>query len=111
MPSTWTPLGLLALCFLLRCLLDPVNLAYYYVPFVAALVSYEALRWERPPILTLVAAAGIWVTFDAFDDRTATSLAWALWALPMAVALAALVVRRHRPATTEAGKRPVDSPA
>ncbi len=104
-------LGLLALCFLIRCLLDPVNLAYYYVPFLAAMVFYEALRWERPPILTLVSAAGVWITFDAFDDRTATSVAWALWALPMAVALAVLVVRRRQPATTESETRPVDSPA
>jgi hypothetical protein len=104
-------LGLLALCFLLRCLLDPVNLAYYYVPFLATLVFYEVLRWERPPVLTLLAAAGVWVTFNAFDDRTATSVAWALWALPMAVGLAVLVAGRRRSATTEPEKRRVDSTA
>jgi hypothetical protein len=103
--------GLLALCFLLRCLLDPVNLAYYYVPFLTALVSYESLRWERPPILTLLAAAGVWVTFNAFDDRTTTSVAWALWALPMALSLAVLVLGRRDPGPTELANPPLNSPA
>lgn len=104
-PSQETALGLLALCFLVRCLLDPVNLAYYYVPFLAALVSFEVLRWERPPILTLVAAAGVWITFNAFDARAVVSLAWAIWALPMTLSLAVLLLRRRRPDAVEAENR------
>lgn len=93
-PSTENAMGLLALCFLLRCLLDPVGLAYYYAPFLLALTAFETQRWDRPPILALVAAAGVWVTFNAFDTRMAVSVAWAVWALPMALALAVLVFRR-----------------
>ena len=37
------PLLLLALLFVLRCVLDPWNTAYYVLPAIIALVTWEAL--------------------------------------------------------------------
>ncbi|MEA2268599.1 MAG: hypothetical protein QOC64_1209 [Solirubrobacteraceae bacterium] len=45
-------LALLALVFLGRCALDPVDNVYYHAPFVTALLAWEALRSPRPPWLT-----------------------------------------------------------
>ena len=47
------PLLLLALLFVLRCVLDPWNTAYYALPAVIALLVWEATRTERPPLLAL----------------------------------------------------------
>ena len=79
--------GLLALVFLLRCALDPVNLEYYYVPFVAALALWESLRRRELPGLAVLAVALIWVTFEHVEPRLAVTAVWAAWALPGAVLL------------------------
>ena len=56
---------LLALLFLLRCVLDPWNIVYYELPFLLALLAWEALcRPERPPVLTLAATALVWITLQ-----------------------------------------------
>ena len=48
---------LLALLLLLRCVLDPWNVVYYELPFLLALLCWEALcRPERPPVLALAAS-------------------------------------------------------
>ena len=41
-------LQLVALLFLLRCVLDPLTFSYHHVPFLIALISFEALRRPRP---------------------------------------------------------------
>ena len=76
-------LGLLALVFLLRCVLDPNNNAYYHVPFLLSLLGWEVLTRSGLPVLTLVAAAALWGTFEsgllaepAIDN--AFYLGWAL---------------------------------
>lgn len=50
-------LALLALVFLLRCLLDPGAILYYHVPFLAALGCWEVIARRRPPLLALIAGA------------------------------------------------------
>ena len=50
-------LALLALLFLLRCLLDPVNNAYYHVPFLLSLVAWEGLTRRGPPVVSLLSSA------------------------------------------------------
>jgi hypothetical protein len=52
---------LLALLFLMRCALDVADNIYYHVPFLLALLVWEALRFARPPILSLSAVAVIWI--------------------------------------------------
>jgi hypothetical protein len=55
--------ALLALLFLLRCLLDPVDNAYYHVPFLLSLAFWEGLAWRRPPLLALLASLAVWFAF------------------------------------------------
>ncbi len=55
--------ALLALAFLLRCLLDPVDNAYYHVPFLVSLACWEGLAWRRVPLLPLLASLAIWFAF------------------------------------------------
>jgi hypothetical protein len=78
-------LALLALLLLLRCVLDPWNTIYYELPFLLALLSWEALqRPERPPIVALIATVLTWITFQeaptwlGADMQSAFFLAWAL---------------------------------
>jgi len=84
-------LGLLALLLLLRCMLDPWNTSYYQLPFLFALLSWEALcRPSRPPVLTLAATAAVWVTYVSLRDANPDLLCAAMlaWSLPMAAWLA-----------------------
>jgi hypothetical protein len=84
-------LGLLALLLLLRCLLDPWNTAYYQLPFLLALLSWEALcRPARPPVLTLAATAATWVTFVSLRAANPDLLCAAMlvWSLPLTAWLA-----------------------
>jgi hypothetical protein len=78
-------LGLLALLLLARCILDPWNNVYYALPFLLALLAWEALcRPARPPVLALAATVAVWATFEwaprvlSPDLQCAAFLAWAL---------------------------------
>lgn len=83
---------LLALLFLLRCILDPWNVVYYELPFLLALLSWEALcRPERLPLAALVATVLTWMTFESAPDRLSPdmqSIFFLAWALPFAVWMA-----------------------
>lgn len=83
---------LLALLFLLRCALDPWNNVYYELPFLLALLAWEALcRPERLPIAALTATVLTWITFETAPDSLSPdlqSLFFVAWALPLAVWLA-----------------------
>jgi hypothetical protein len=87
--------GLLALFLLLRCALDPVNFEYYYAPFVIVLALYETLRRDELPIVSLLASAAIWLTFEHLDTRPAITAAWAAWTVPLAAGLAVSLFRRE----------------
>jgi hypothetical protein len=75
-------LGLLALVLGLRCVLDPWNTDYYALPFLLALVTWEAGALRRLPVL----AAGATVlaqltlvqlpTVASPDVQAAAYLAW-----------------------------------
>jgi hypothetical protein len=85
-------LGLLALLFLLRCILDPWNCVYYELPFLLALLAWEALyRGHRPPLLTLGATLATWLTFRTLDGLLGPDVlcvTYLTWALPLAAWLA-----------------------
>jgi hypothetical protein len=85
------PLLLLALLLALRCVLDPWDVSYYSLPFLLTLLAWETLSFNRPPVLSLVAAFAAWLILE----RTATldlsadmqALIFALVSIPSMVAL------------------------
>ena len=82
---------LLALLLLARCVLDPANNVYYHLPFLMALLAWEALERARPPLLSAAAAALVWLTFQvlpAHISPDAQCLAYLAWALPALALLA-----------------------
>jgi len=86
-PAPEQLLALLALLLLARCILDPWNNVYYELPFLVALLAWEALcRPWQPPVLTLGATIATWVTFYTLDGQDPNLLfaLYLLWALPLA---------------------------
>jgi hypothetical protein len=82
---------LLALIFLLRCMLDQVCLSYHHLPFLVAIACYEALGRRKFPIISLYVSAGIWALAHWFaPPHPATSLneAYLAWSIPLAAYLA-----------------------
>jgi hypothetical protein len=80
-----TTLALLAALLLARCVLDPMNLAYYAAPFLVALVAWETSRRRGLPVLAASVAIVAWATL--LHPRGNAALACALylaWALPLA---------------------------
>jgi len=55
-------LALLALLFLLRSLLDPVNNAYYHVPFLLSLTAWEGLVRRGPPVVSMLCSVTVYYT-------------------------------------------------
>lgn len=88
---------LLALLLLLRCVLDPWNVFYYELPFLLALLAWEALcRPARPPVLALAASAVVWLTFEkapAWLSPDMQCVLFLAWALPLAAWLARMALR------------------
>jgi hypothetical protein len=96
-------LGVLALAFLLRCMLDPWDLVYYHLPLVVALAAWEARRGRDLPSLSVVATAACWLTFVIYDARTGYGpyLAYLAWTVPLAIGLGVALLRpaaRRHPA-------------
>jgi len=93
---------LLALLFLLRCILDPWNLVYYELPFLLALMVWEALcHPERLPYGALAATALTWLTFERASDLLSPdmqSVFFLAWALPLAAWIARTVFSTARSA-------------
>jgi hypothetical protein len=54
---------LLALLLALRCVLDPWDISYYSLPFLLTLLTWEALGFTRPPVLSLAASLAAWLIF------------------------------------------------
>jgi glycosyl transferase family 87 len=93
-------LGLLALILLLRCLLDPLAYSYHHVPFLMALVAWEALR-RRVPVLSVLAAGALVLTTNVvapLHDASLVNAFYLAWAMPLAVALGLLVLAPDRAA-------------
>lgn len=81
---------LLALVFLLRCLLDPWNMSYYALPFLFGLLAWEVHARGGVPRLTLAGTMLTWVTCDwlKFASPDVQSVAYIAWSGPFALALA-----------------------
>jgi hypothetical protein len=83
-------LQLVALLFLLRCVLDPLTFSYHHVPFLIALISFEALR--RPvPVLSAVAIGALLLMNEVvvpLGEPVLINVAYLAWTIPLAGAMA-----------------------
>jgi hypothetical protein len=96
---------LLAFLFLARCVLDAANNGYYHLPFLIALVAWEALERDRPPVLSAVAAGTVWFsvgTLHSLATPDVQSAAYLAWTLPTLAVLGYVVFRRPRGAAAPA---------
>ena len=77
------PLALLALLALLRCLIDPGPVEYYYAPLVIVLAIWEVAMLGRLPLVAVCTLAAVSFTFLAAGhlgaaELNALSLGWGL---------------------------------
>jgi hypothetical protein len=56
---------LLALLLALRCALDPWDNSYYSLGWMLAIIAWEALTHDRPPVLSLTATLAAWFSLRA----------------------------------------------
>jgi len=90
-PGDASLLLLLALIFLLRCILDPNNFSYYHLPFLASLLAYEGISRRGIPWAAITAAVIIQLFVSISPHvHSDPGFAWLYlgWALPMAAVLA-----------------------
>ena len=105
------PLLLLALLFLLRCVLDPWNNVYYALPLVIALASWEGSRERRAPLVALGVLVATFITIERMRGVVSpdvASVSYLAWALPLG---AYLVWRVLAPAGANRRSRHVAVPA
>ena len=94
-------LQLVALIFLVRCVLDPLTYSYHHAPFLVALVAYEALR-RRVPVMSGIAIAGLLLmthVIAPLKDANAINAFYLAWSLPL---IGALVLGVFFPARLDA---------
>lgn len=93
---------LLALLFLLRCLLDNWSNDYYHVPFLLSLLAWETVRRPGVPRLSVAVAILLGVSFwpeqtqifaGSLDDAPLLFAVYVAWTLPLAAGLALLLYR------------------
>jgi hypothetical protein len=85
-------LAFLAAAMLARCVFDPMNLAYYAVPFVAALVGWETSIRRGLPVCSALVSVVIWGTVMHTPANPVLACALYLaWSLPL---MAYLLTRR-----------------
>jgi hypothetical protein len=91
-------LGVLALIFLLRCMLDPWDNVYYHLPLVVALAAWDARRGRSLPVSAVAVTAACWVSFFAFDEPSGYGLyfVYLAWSVPLAIGLAVTLLRPAR---------------
>ena len=87
-PSLADAFGVLALLFLLRCLLEPHDHVYYHVPFIAAVALAEGFA-RRPPVIALVASVLLsnQVLRQVNSNLDHLALLYLAWAVPVCVLL------------------------
>ena len=90
-PRPTDPLLLLVLLLLLRCVLDPWDIAYYALPALLSLLAWEVLTYPRAPVLALCGLLGAWVTFE-FTAGPAVDLSLDAQALVFTAAATAALV-------------------
>jgi hypothetical protein len=101
-------LALLALLFLLRAVLDPVNNLYYHVPFLLSLTAWEALARRGIPLASILCSATIYYTLYKAGWTGDLALRNALYLAATLPAAAWLSVRLYAP--RRAPRRSVSRP-
>jgi hypothetical protein len=91
------PLLLLALLLLLRCALDPWDITYYALPFVFALLAWEATFGRRVPLLSLTATAAAWVLLETLRQHAGMDAQAVAFTVVVVPAIAALTAGLYRP--------------
>lgn len=87
-----TALTLLALLFILRCLLDPMTIGYYNLPLLIALLALEALHRRGLPLLSLVSNFVLWYLVAEVPwglEPGKVAAIYLAWALPLTAYLSA----------------------
>jgi hypothetical protein len=105
---------LLALLLLTRCVFDTANNAYYHLPFLMALLMWEARTRSAPPLYTLAASAWIWFSMDKISGSVSPDLQsflYLAWTLPALGVMIATLAARPRTAAqpTTARFQPIRS--
>jgi hypothetical protein len=97
-------LQLVALLFLARCMLDPLTFSYHHLPFLVALISYEALR-RRVPVLSAYSIAAVLllneVVVPSGEPRLINAV-YLAWTLPVAGAMLVSLFASERRAPSRA---------
>ena len=89
----WDPddvLQLVALLFLARCMLDPLTFSYHHLPFLVALISFEALR-RRVPVLSAWSIGAVLLLNEVVvpsGEPRLINLVYLAWTVPLAGAMA-----------------------
>jgi Glycosyltransferase family 87 len=95
---------LLALVLLLRCMLDTWNIGYYALPFMIALLAWEARGAYRPPIIVLAGVLLPWFVLQELSARHISpdlqSVLYLAWAVPLAGGLAMRLFSSRQAAPT-----------
>ena len=100
-------LSLLAGLMLARCVLDPINLYYYAVPFVIALVAWETYARRGIPLVSIAASAALWATVSPPPSNPNLACALFLaWSLPATAWLSLAPLRRLARRTQGEGVSP-----
>jgi len=97
----------LALVLLTRCLLDTWNVAYYSVPFVLVLLTWECGLHRRPPVLSAAVAIASMISFNALVDAPPDLAAavYLAWTLPLWTGMALALLAPARGAALAAAGR------
>ena len=88
---------LVALIFLLRCMLDPLTYSYHHIPFFTALIAYEGLRRRGLPWLSMFVSGAVYymtkvIAPEAWHNPTPLNRAYMAWALICAAYLTFMIV-------------------
>ena len=87
-------LPLLALLFLIRCVLDPQDNYYYHLPLLFALLAWDLQMRRRMPYATLAVVVALVVTVSYLSsDKFIASSFYLAWTVPLAVFLVLTVLR------------------
>jgi hypothetical protein len=99
----------LALVFLLRCLMDPLAMSYHHVPFLVTVAAWETLRRRGLPVITVYSALALWALgrwVAPTGDGVAMNRAYLAWALPIAAYMAIKAFRTRASSDQSAGESP-----
>jgi hypothetical protein len=100
-------LALVALVFLVRAMLDPLTYSYHHLPFMVALVSFEAMR-RRVPVASMLVTASVLVMTQIvapLQDPNLLNRTYLAWAIPAAGYLAFTLFARRERSTARSARR------